>query len=278
MKKLVALLLALVLVVGLCACAKKAETTTPTDGSEQTSESAATAQSKGTIGIMLPTQELARCLKDQEYLTQYLNERGYDVDVQFAKGDAATQVAQMENMITNGVVGIICSPWDGSALTSAVEAAHNAGIPVIAYDALILNTPYIEYYAADDLRGIGALQAQYIVDTLKLDSSDEAHTLELFAGDYADANAPLFFEGAMNVLTPYIESGALTTGDIDLTAGYVTDPETGKKYLMGVPTDSLTGLEAYGINPEGCVMGLLASGGNLDNTLKLMQWLIDNMR
>lgn len=148
-------------------------------------------------------------MKDQEYLTQYLNERGYDVDVQFAKGDAATQVAQMENMITNGVVGIICSPWDGSALTSAVEAAHNAGIPVIAYDALILNTPYIEYYAADDLRGIGALQAQYIVDTLKLDSSDEAHTLELFAGDYADANAPLFFEGAMNVLTPYIESGKL---------------------------------------------------------------------
>ena len=209
MKKLVALLLALVLVVGLCACAKKAETTTPTDGSEQTSESAATAQSKGTIGITLPTQELARCLKDQEYLTQYLNERGYDVDVQFAKGDAATQVAQMENMITNGVVGIICSPWDGSALTSAVEAAHNAGIPVIAYDALILNTPYIECYAADDLRGIGALQAQYIVDTLKLDSSDEAHTLELFAGDYADANAPLFFEGAMNVLTPYIESGKL---------------------------------------------------------------------
>ena len=209
MKKLVALLLALVLVVGLCACAKKAETTTPTDGSEQTSESAATAQSKGTIGITLPTQELARCLKDQEYLTQYLNERGYDVDVQFAKGDAATQVSQMENMITNGVVGIICSPWDGSALTSAVEAAHNAGIPVIAYDALILNTPYIEYYAADDLRGIGALQAQYIVDTLKLDSSDEAHTLELFAGDYADANAPLFFEGAMNVLTPYIESGKL---------------------------------------------------------------------
>ncbi len=82
----------------------------------------------------------------------------------------------------------------------------------------------------------------------------------------------------MAQLTPYIESGALTTGDIDLTAGYVTDSETGKKYLMGVPTDSLTGLEAYGINPEGCVMGLLASGGNLDNTLKLMQWLIDNMR
>lgn len=84
--------------------------------------------------------------------------------------------------------------------------------------------------------------------------------------------------GAMAQLTPYIESGALSTGDIDLSAGYVTDPETGKKYLMGIPTDSLTGLTAYGINSEGCVMGLLANGGNIDNTLKLMQWLIDNMQ
>lgn len=209
MKKLVALLLALVLVVGLCACAKTAENGTPADGSGKNADPAAPAQSKGTIGITLPTQELARCLKDQEYLTQFLNERGYDVDVQFAKGDAATQVAQIENMITNGVVGIICSPWDGSAVTPAVDAAHNAGVPIIAYDALILNTPYIEYYAADNLRGIGALQAQFIVDTLGLDDSDESHTLELFGGDFGDANAPLFFEGAMNILTPYIESGKL---------------------------------------------------------------------
>ena len=84
--------------------------------------------------------------------------------------------------------------------------------------------------------------------------------------------------GAMAPLTPYIESGALQTGEIDLTAGYVTDPETGKKYLMGVPTDSLTGLEAYGIDPEGHVLSLLSNGGNLDNTVKLMQWLIDNMQ
>ena len=84
--------------------------------------------------------------------------------------------------------------------------------------------------------------------------------------------------GGLADLTPYIESGALSTGDMDLSAGYVTDPETGRKYLMGIPVDSLMGLEAYGIVPEGMVMGLLANGGNLDNTAKLMQWLIDNMR
>lgn len=84
--------------------------------------------------------------------------------------------------------------------------------------------------------------------------------------------------GGLADLTPYIESGALSTGDMDLSAGYVTAPETGRKYLMGIPVDSLMGLEAYGIVPEGMVMGLLANGGNLDNTAKLMQWLIDNMR
>lgn len=84
--------------------------------------------------------------------------------------------------------------------------------------------------------------------------------------------------GALAELTPYIESGALDVGEIDLTAGYVTDPETGKKYLMGVPVDGLIGLREYGLEPEGQVMGLLAGGGNIENTLKLMQWLIDNMQ
>lgn len=133
MKKLVALLLALVL--GRWSLRLRQEGRKPPHRRMALSRPRSRQlprSPKARIGITLPTQELARCLKDQEYLTQYLNERGYDVDVQFAKGDAATQVAQMENMITNGVVGIICSPWDGSALTSAVEAAHNAGIPVIA--------------------------------------------------------------------------------------------------------------------------------------------------
>lgn len=84
--------------------------------------------------------------------------------------------------------------------------------------------------------------------------------------------------GAMADLQPYIDSGALHVEGIDMQNGYVTDSETGKMYLVGVPADALTGLHAYGIATEGEVLGLLTSGGNIDNTLKLLNFLLDTMR
>lgn len=84
--------------------------------------------------------------------------------------------------------------------------------------------------------------------------------------------------GAFIDLAPYVEDGTLNVEGIDLNKGYVTDSETGKKYLVSIPTDDLTGLNEYGIIPEGQVMGLLAGGGNIDNALKLMNWLINEMR
>ena len=79
-------------------------------------------------------------------------------------------------------------------------------------------------------------------------------------------------------LQPYIDDGTLNVEGIDLKNGYVTDNETGKKYLIGIPTDTLTGLEAYGLMPGGMTLSLLASGGNIENALKLMNWLLDEMR
>lgn len=87
----------------------------------------------------------------------------------------------------------------------------------------------------------------------------------------------LALNGGMLELQPYIDDGTLNVDGIDLKNGYVTDPETGKKYLMGIPADTLTGLEQYGIACTGRVMSVLSAGGNTDNTLKLMQWLIDHM-
>lgn len=84
--------------------------------------------------------------------------------------------------------------------------------------------------------------------------------------------------GAMADLQPYIDSGELNAYDIDLTNGYVADEETGKLFLVGIPADTLTGLNEYGILTENRVLGLLASGGNTDTAIRLMQYLIDTMR
>ena len=164
---------------------------------------------KKTIGVSLPSKELARCLKDEEYLTKDLKAMGYEVDVQFGQGDANIQASQVENMITNGVDGIILAPWDGSSMTKVVELAHDNDIPVIAYDSLILGSEYVDYYSADNLTEIGAVQARYIVETLGVDEGKGPFNLEIVAGDPADSNAPYFYNGAMDVLKPYIDAGLL---------------------------------------------------------------------
>lgn len=167
------------------------------------------AEEKKTIGVSLPSKELARCLKDEEYLVEDLTAMGYEVDVQFAQGDANIQASQVENMITNGVDGIILSPWDGSSMTKVVELAHENNIPVIAYDALVMGSEYIDYYSADDLIEIGATQARYIVEKLGVAEGKGPFNLEIVAGDPADSNAPYFYNGAIEVFQPYIDNGSL---------------------------------------------------------------------
>lgn len=93
-----------------------------------------------------------------------------------------------------------------------------------------------------------------------------------------EAYKNLASSGAMLDLQPYIDDGTLNVEGIDLKRGYVTDAETGKRYLTGIPMDNLTGLESYGLVPQGKVMSVLASGGNTENTMKLMKWLLENMR
>ena len=84
--------------------------------------------------------------------------------------------------------------------------------------------------------------------------------------------------GGMTDLTPYIEDGTLNVEGIDLSGGYVTDTETGKRILYGIPTDVLTGLIEYDIDYRAKVMSVLITGGNEAETIQLLSWLLDNMR
>ncbi len=81
-------------------------------------------------------------------------------------------------------------------------------------------------------------------------------------------------DGTMIDLQPYIDDGTLNVDGIDLTNGYVANTETGQTALLGIPTDSLTWLKEYGVAPNGMVLSVLANGGNIDNTLLLLQWIL----
>ncbi len=164
---------------------------------------------KGTVGIAMPTKSSERWVADGKNMVDQFQSLGYATDLQYGDDVVQNQVSQIENMITKGVKLLVIAPIDGSSLTTTLQHAADAKIPVISYDRLIKGTPNVDYYATFDNFKVGVLQGDYIVDKLGLDQGKGPYNLELFAGSPDDNNATYFFDGAMSVLKPYIDSGKL---------------------------------------------------------------------
>jgi putative multiple sugar transport system substrate-binding protein len=170
----------------------------------------AVAQDKGTIGIAMPTQSSARWISDGHSMVEQFKAAGYASDLQYAEDDIPNQLAQIENMIVQGVDALVIAAIDGTTLSNALESAKAAGIPVIAYDRLIRESPNVDYYATFDNFQVGVLQAESLVKGLKERFPDtKPWNVELFGGSPDDNNAFFFYNGAMSVLQPLIDSGAI---------------------------------------------------------------------
>jgi len=170
------------------------------------------AQDKGVVGIAMPTKSSTRWIADGDNMVKVLQERGYETDLQYAEDDIPTQLSQIENMITKGAKVLVVASIDGTTLTDVLQQASDAGIKVVAYDRLIRNSGNVDYYATFDNFQVGVLQAQSIVDGLQLASAAGPFNIELFGGSPDDNNAFFFYNGAMSVLQPYIDSGKLVIG------------------------------------------------------------------
>ncbi|GAA1108144.1 multiple monosaccharide ABC transporter substrate-binding protein [Nocardiopsis composta] len=190
-------------------CAAAASTLLALTGCGGVGDAARPSGENGTVGISMPTKSWERWVQDGDNMVAHLEEAGYGADLQYAEDVVEDQVAQIENMITKGVDALVIAAVDGEALTEAVESAGEAGIPVIAYDRLIRGTEHVDYYATFDNFEVGVLQARYIERELGLEDTGETFTIELFGGAPDDNNAYFFYDGAMSVLEPYIEDGAL---------------------------------------------------------------------
>jgi len=119
----------------------------------------ALADSKGLIGISMPTKSSTRWISDGESMMKEFKAKGYDTDLQYAEDDIPNQLAQIENMVTKGAKVLIIASIDGTTLSDILKKAHAAGAKVIAYDRLIKKTGDVDYYATFDNFKVGVLQA-----------------------------------------------------------------------------------------------------------------------
>lgn len=166
------------------------------------------AQDKGKIGIAMPTQSSLRWISDGNELKAALEAKGYSVDLQYAEDDIPNQLAQIENMVTGGVKALVIASIDGTTLSAVLQQAADQGIKVIAYDRLIRESGNVDYYTTFDNFQVGVLQANSLVKGLKERFPDvKPWNVELFGGSPDDNNAFFFYDGAMSVIQPLIDSG-----------------------------------------------------------------------
>ncbi|SJZ95943.1 multiple monosaccharide ABC transporter substrate-binding protein [Consotaella salsifontis] len=166
------------------------------------------AQDKGTVGIAMPTKSSARWIDDGNNMVKQFEAAGYKADLQYAEDDIPNQLSQIENMVTKGDAALVIASIDGTTLSNVLANAAAAGIPVIAYDRLIRDSPNVDYYATFDNFQVGVQQATSLVDGLKERFPDvKPWNVELFGGSPDDNNAYFFYNGGMSVLQPLIDSG-----------------------------------------------------------------------
>ena len=196
---------------------------------EATAEEVAEVAAETKVGVSMPTKDLQRWNQDGSNMEAQLKEAGYEVELQFASNDVQTQISQIETMINNGCGVLVIAAIDGESLGTVLDLAKEAEIPVIAYDRLIMGTDAVSYYATFDNYMVGTKQGEYIKEALDLDNAAGPFNLEVTTGDPGDNNAKYFYQGAMDVLNPYIEEGKLVikSGQVEFadvaTAAWATE-------------------------------------------------------
>ena len=234
MKKVLAAVLAIAMTFTLAACSGGGSSTPTTAAAAATTAAAAAAETTAaapaadsgakTVGIAMPTKSLERWNRDGDYLKAQFEAAGYQAQLKYSDNDSNQQNNDIQAMIADGVNVLIIAAIDGETLTQTLADAKDAGIPVIAYDRLIMNTDAVSYYVSFDNYTVGVLQGEFVKNTLDLDNAAGPFNIEFTAGDPADNNAGYFFNGAFDTLKPYIDAGKLVVPSGKTTFEQVATP------------------------------------------------------
>jgi putative multiple sugar transport system substrate-binding protein len=213
MKHLLAILMTLSLLLALSSCGGgNASAAQNVFGGTETAQNGDQSLAGKKVGIAMPTQSSERWINDGKNMKAKLEAKGAEVVLQFGDDDIQQQIYQIEGMIAQQVDCLVIAAIDSVTLTIAEQTAADAGIPIIAYDRLLMETENVDYYATFDNKGVGVALAQYVEQKLDLPNAKangKTYTCELFMGSPDDNNALFVYNGVMEVLGGYFEDGTL---------------------------------------------------------------------
>ncbi|HEX2734636.1 MAG TPA: substrate-binding domain-containing protein [Polyangiaceae bacterium] len=221
-------------------------------GGESQTQTAVAGPHTIKIGLSMDTLKEARWAKDRDAFVNRAKELGAEVTVLSANGDDTRQVADVESLITAKVDVIVIVPHDGKAMAKGVEVAHKAGIPVIAYDRLIVDSD-LDVYVTFDNEHVGELQAQFILNALK-DGPKPIKMLRIY-GSKTDNNAFLFKAGQDKALKDAIANGTVEVVHEDWADDW--KPENAKRIANAALTKFPKGIQAVLASNDGTAGGAI---------------------
>jgi D-xylose transport system substrate-binding protein len=201
------------------------------------------------IGLSLDTLKEARWQADRDMFVRRAGELGATVQVLAANGDDTIQIGDVEKLITAGIDVLVIVPHDGKAMAKAVRLAHDAGIPVIAYDRLVRDSELDLYVSFDNLR-VGELQARFLVDHLP--TPGRGRIVRIY-GARTDNNAAQFKAGQDTVLDPLVKSGAIQVLHEDWAEDW--KPENAKRIVNAAITAKGSRIDAVLASNDGTAGG-----------------------
>lgn len=193
MKKLLAIILALAMVLALAACggndapaAEAPEAEAP--AAPEAEAPAAPADDPIVIGYSLGDLNAAFFEAEKMEAERLAAELGIEIIITVADGDTDKQNSQIEDMITRGVDAICCVPQDTNAILSAVDACAEAGVPFVAVGRPPADLTNVSFSILADEVICGEMGATLIHERAQAAGLEKIRVIEMI-GDYSDMNA-----------------------------------------------------------------------------------------
>jgi D-xylose transport system substrate-binding protein len=223
---------------------------------------------QGSIAFMMPDLITPRWdAQDRVVFEEQAAESCPDCSVTYynAKGDAGTQLSQVQAAIANGVDVIVLAPADKTAAVNMVELAHDAGVKVISY-ATTIDSPNIDYLVSTDIEAIGAQIAQALIDGLEAKGITSGN-LVMVNGDPSDDFGFRYKAGAHSVLD---DSGFTIAAEYDAEKWDGTNAQRQMdQAITAVGKDNFVGVWAANDDVAGGVIAAMKNAG-IDPTTRLV--------
>lgn len=165
------------------------------------------------IGVSISTLNNPFFVSLKNGVEKEAKEKGMKVTVVDAQDDTAKQISGIEDLILQKVDVLLVNPTDSAAISSAVQSANEAGIPVITIDRSSDEGDIETFIASDNVAG-GEMAAEYLVKEL----GEKAKVVELEGVSGASATRERG-KGFHNLADKQLDVVTSQTAEFDRTKG-----------------------------------------------------------